>query len=88
MPRVETQNPSPVPKTENIWCSHLNEGQTHTLLVNMLADVNIDHVAAFLGDAKSMALLVRASRRTKGIVNANAPAATKAAKHQITKFQK
>lgn len=54
----------------------------------MLADVNIDHMAAFLADAKSMSVFARASRRTKGTVYANAPAAIKAAKHQMTKFQK
>lgn len=54
----------------------------------MLADVNIDHVVAFLGDAKSVTVFARTSRRMKGIVYANVPAALNAAKHNITKFEK
>jgi hypothetical protein len=54
----------------------------------MLADVNLDLVAAFLPDAKSMALFARASKRMKCVVYANIPAAIQMAKDDMTKYQR
>lgn len=56
--------------------------------VTMLADVNIDLVTAFLPDVKSMASFATASRRSKGIVYANIPAAIQSLRQKMTKYQR
>ncbi|CAM9196126.1 unnamed protein product [Laminaria digitata] len=66
----------------------MNTNMRSLSTINMLADVNIDLVTAFLPDAKSMALFARASQRLKSVVYRNIPAAIKAARHKLTKFQR
>ena len=54
----------------------------------MLADVELHIVAAFIPDAKSLALFARASKNSKDIVYASIPAAIKRAKDHMTKYQR